>query len=82
LCRKFIVLTRLERLNNRLTRWSLLRGLGLSAFALLETTGQRSGLARHTPVGNGLIGDTCWLIAVDGHQANYVRNLLAEQRCG
>ncbi|MEV0456341.1 nitroreductase/quinone reductase family protein [Catellatospora methionotrophica] len=31
-----------------------------------ETTGRRSGLARHTPVGNGLEGDVCWLVAAGG----------------
>jgi EmrB/QacA subfamily drug resistance transporter len=34
-----------------------------SAFALPETTGRRTGLARRTPVGNGLDGDTFWLVA-------------------
>ena len=77
---KYRVMTTLERLNNRVTRWSLRRGIGLKAFALLETTGRRSGQPRHTPVGNGLAGVTFWLIAVHGRQSDYVRNLLAEPR--
>lgn len=65
----------LERLNNRLTRWALRLGWAPGAFALLETTGRRSGQPRHTPVGNGLSGDTFWLIAAHGWQADYVRNI-------
>lgn len=78
--RKYRVFTTLERLNNRLTRWTLHRGIGLRAFALLETTGRRTGLPRYTPVGNGLDGDTFWLIAAHGTQADYVRNIQADPR--
>ena len=67
-------------MNNRLTRAALRHGLAPQAFALLETTGRRSGQPRHTPVGNGLVGDTFWLVAVHGDQADYVRNLRAEPR--
>lgn len=77
---KYRVVTRLERLNNRLVRAALRRGLAPRAFALLETRGRRSGLPRHTPVGNGLAGDTFWLIAAHGRQADYVRNLEADPR--
>lgn len=76
--RKYRVITTLERLNNRLTRFSLRHGIGLRAFALLETKGRRTGAPRQTPVGNGLAGDTFWLIAVHGDQADYVRNLKAD----
>jgi deazaflavin-dependent oxidoreductase (nitroreductase family) len=75
--RKYRLITGLERLNNRLTRFALHRGIAPGAFALLETTGRVSGLPRHTPVGNGLAGDTFWLIAAHGSQADYVRNLQA-----
>ena len=78
--RKYRIITTVERVNNRLTRWSLRRGIGLPAFALLETTGRRSGQARHTPVGNGAAGDTFWLIAAHGDQADYVRNMRADPR--
>ena len=78
--RKYRLMVTLEALNNRLTRWLLARGLAPRAFALLETTGRRSGLPRYTPVGNGLAGDTFWLVAAHGYQADYVRNLLAEPR--
>jgi deazaflavin-dependent oxidoreductase (nitroreductase family) len=70
----------IERLNNRLVRWLLRRGWAPSAFALLETTGRRSGEPRQTPVGNGLDGDTFWLFAAHGDQADYVRNLIAAPR--
>jgi deazaflavin-dependent oxidoreductase (nitroreductase family) len=76
--RKYQIVTSLERLNNRLTRWALRRNIAPRAFALLETTGRRSGLPRHTPVGNGLDRDTFWLVAAHGTQADYVRNILAD----
>lgn len=53
-------------------------GLAPQAFALLETTGRRTGLARRTPVGNGLVDGTFWLIAARGEAADYVKNLRDE----
>jgi deazaflavin-dependent oxidoreductase (nitroreductase family) len=44
-------------------------------YALIETTGRRSGRRRRTPVGNGLVGDTFWIVAEQGHHADYVRNI-------
>ena len=78
--RKYRVVTTLERLNNRLTRFALQHGIAPGAFALLETTGRRSGAPRYTPIGNGLMGDTFWLVAAHGTQADYVRNLKANPR--
>ena len=78
--RKYRVVTTLERGTNRLMRAALRAGLAPRAFALLETTGRRSGQPRQTPVGNGLDGDTFWLIAAHGTQADYVRNLQADPR--
>lgn len=76
--RKYRVITTLERLNNRLTRMALRRGIAPRAFVLLETTGRRTGRPRQTPVGYGRDGDTFWLVAVHGDQADYVRNLRAD----
>jgi deazaflavin-dependent oxidoreductase (nitroreductase family) len=78
--RKYRLMTTIERLNNRLTTFALRRGIAPRAFALLETIGRRSGRPRHTPVGNGLIGDTFWLVAAHGDQADYVRNVRADPR--
>jgi deazaflavin-dependent oxidoreductase (nitroreductase family) len=78
--RKYRVVTTLERGSNRLIRHALGAGYAPRAFALLETTGRRTGLARQTPVGNGLSGDTFWLVAAHGTQADYVRNLQADPR--
>jgi deazaflavin-dependent oxidoreductase (nitroreductase family) len=78
--RKYRVVTTLELGSNRVIRLALRAGFAPRAFALLETTGRRTGLARHTPVGNGLDGDTFWLVAAHGTQADYVRNLQAEPR--
>ena len=74
------MVTTLERGSNRLICLALRAGMAPRAFALLETTGRRTGLARHTPVGNGLDGETFWLVAAHGTQADYVRNLQAEPR--
>jgi deazaflavin-dependent oxidoreductase (nitroreductase family) len=79
--RKYRVVTTLERASNRTIRLLLRRGLAPRAFALLETTGRRTGHPRHTPVGNGLTdADVFWLIAAHGYQADYVRNLAADPR--
>jgi len=65
---------------NRLLRAALPRGVAPGAFALLETTGRRSGQPRQTPVGNGLAGDTFWLIAAHGEQADFVCNIQRDPR--
>ena len=49
-------------------------------YALIETTGNRSGKHRRTPVGNGLVGDTFWIVAEHGHHAGYVRNIKSDPR--
>lgn len=49
----------------------------LRGWAILETTGRRSGQPRRTPVGNGLQGDTFWIVAEHGRRAAYVRNIEA-----
>jgi deazaflavin-dependent oxidoreductase (nitroreductase family) len=49
-------------------------------FALLETTGRCTGLPRLTPIGDGLCGETFWVVAEHGTEASYVRNLQANPR--
>jgi deazaflavin-dependent oxidoreductase (nitroreductase family) len=49
-------------------------------WSLLETTGRKSGLARRNPVGNGLQGNTFWIVAEHGRRAGYVRNIEAHPR--
>jgi deazaflavin-dependent oxidoreductase (nitroreductase family) len=55
-------------------------GLGVlpPSYALLETRGRRSGRPRRTPVGNGLVDDTFWIVAEHGRGAGYVRNIEAD----
>jgi len=72
---KYRLITKLERLNNRLTRWALRRGYAPRAYVLLETIGRRTGRPRHTPIGNGLAHGQFWLVAAHGEQADYVRNI-------
>jgi deazaflavin-dependent oxidoreductase (nitroreductase family) len=76
--RKYRIVTTLERVSNRFNQFLLRQGWSIGALALLETTGRRSGLPRHTPVGNGLAGDTFWIVAVHGEQADFVRNIRAQ----
>jgi deazaflavin-dependent oxidoreductase (nitroreductase family) len=55
-------------------------GIVPPGYAMLETVGRRSGQPRQTPVGDGLVGDTFWIVAEHGLQAAYVRNLQANPR--
>ena len=64
---------------NPLVRAAVERGL-VRGWAVLETTGRKSGQPRRTPVGNGLDGDTFWIVAEHGRRANYVRNIEANPR--
>ena len=49
-----------------------------SRYALLETTGRKSGVPRQTPVGNGLQGNVFWIVSEQGVGAFYVKNLVAD----
>ncbi len=49
-------------------------------WALLETRGRKSGKPWRNPVGNGLDGDTFWIVAEHGRQAAYVKNIKANPR--
>ncbi|MFE3195062.1 nitroreductase/quinone reductase family protein [Nocardia sp. NPDC059240] len=49
-------------------------------YALLETTGRRTGRTHVVPVGNGLEGDVFWIIAEHGYRAGYVNNLIAQPK--
>lgn len=55
-------------------------GLAPRAFALLETTGRRSGRPRLTPVGNGLDGSVFWIVSEHGDRCDYVKNLMADPK--
>lgn len=59
---------------------SVERGLAPPSYAILETTGRRSGQPRRTPIGNGLDGDRFWIVAEHGRRAGYVRNIEADPR--
>jgi deazaflavin-dependent oxidoreductase (nitroreductase family) len=48
--------------------------------ALLETTGRQTGRPRVTPVCDCLEGDTFWIIAQDGRNADYMKNIEADPR--
>jgi deazaflavin-dependent oxidoreductase (nitroreductase family) len=49
-------------------------------WSLLETIGRNSGKPRRNPVGNGLKGDTFWIVSEHGRQAGYVKNIEANPR--
>ena len=63
---------------NPIMRLAIGAGLLSSAYALVETTGRRSGRRRVTPVGYQLDGDTVWLVAEHGRASAYIMNLLAD----
>jgi deazaflavin-dependent oxidoreductase (nitroreductase family) len=65
---------------NPVVRWAVERGLAPPTYAILETTGRKTGQPRRTPVGNGLDGDTFWIVAEHGWRAGYVRNIQADPR--
>jgi deazaflavin-dependent oxidoreductase (nitroreductase family) len=68
------------RLVNPLVRRLLEAGLFPTTHALLETTGRRSGRPRRVPIGNGLRGDTFWIVTEHGNAADYVKNIRADPR--
>ena len=55
-------------------------GMVPPGYALLETTGRKTGKPRRTPVGNGLVGRQFWIVAEHGQKAGYVRNIVANPR--
>jgi deazaflavin-dependent oxidoreductase (nitroreductase family) len=71
-----------RHIGNRIIRQLLEIGIAPRVYALLETTGRRTGQPRRTPVGNGLVAgsDTFWLISEHGMRAGYVRNIQADPR--
>lgn len=69
-----------KRLVNPVVRGMLDRGWSMPGYALLETTGRKTGLPRRVPVGDGLVGDTFWVVAEHGRKAAYVRNIEADPR--
>jgi deazaflavin-dependent oxidoreductase (nitroreductase family) len=69
-----------KRFVNPLVRRLLERGVMPRSHALLETTGRKSGLPRRVPIGNGLRGDTFWIVTEHGYHADYVRNIQQDPR--
>lgn len=69
-----------RRIANPVVRAGLDRGLRLPGYALLETTGRKTGLPRRIPVGDGMVGDTFWIVAEHGKRSAYVRNIEANPK--
>ena len=67
------------RLLNPVMRRAL-EARAVPGWALLETTGRRSGRPRRVPVGDGLRGETFWIVAEHGRHADYVRNIEHDPR--
>ncbi len=55
-------------------------GLAPPGYALLETTGRKTGKPCRTPVGDGRVGEQFWLVAEHGMNAGYVRNIARNPR--
>lgn len=58
----------------------ILAGVAPRIFALVETTGRRTGLRRLTPVTVARDGNVVWLVAEHGWRCGYVQNLSARPR--
>jgi deazaflavin-dependent oxidoreductase (nitroreductase family) len=69
-----------NRVVNRIVVALAERGLVPPTYALLETTGRRTGRPRRIPVANGLDGDTFWLIVGRGERASFVKNIRANPK--
>jgi hypothetical protein len=65
---------------NPLDKYAFALRIPPPGHALLETTGRRTGRPRVTPVCDGLHGDTSWIVAQQGHGADYVQNIQANPR--
>jgi deazaflavin-dependent oxidoreductase (nitroreductase family) len=55
-------------------------GLNPPGYALLETRGRKTGKPRQTPIGEGLDGDTFWIVSEHGRGAGYIRNIRHDPR--
>lgn len=69
-----------RHIQNPVVRRALDSGVPLPMFAMLETTGRKTGQTRQTPLINGVDGDTFWIVAEHGRRSAYVRNLEADPR--
>jgi deazaflavin-dependent oxidoreductase (nitroreductase family) len=65
---------------NPVVRWAVRHGFAPRTYALLETTGRRSGEPRRTPVGHVVEGDAVWIVAEHGARASYVLNIRSNPR--
>jgi deazaflavin-dependent oxidoreductase (nitroreductase family) len=65
---------------NPVVRWAVRHGFAPRTYAILETTGRRSGRPRRTPVGHRVEGEAVWIVAEHGARAAYVRNIRANPR--
>ena len=68
------------RVVNPVVRRAVRHRLAPRSYAILETTGRRSGEPRRTPVGHVSEGGAVWIVAEHGAKAGYVRNLRADPR--
>ena len=75
-----IVHTLQKLLLNPPIKFALAVGLAPPGYALLETTGRKTGKPRRTPVGNGRIGREFWLVAEHGMKSGYVQNIARSPR--
>jgi deazaflavin-dependent oxidoreductase (nitroreductase family) len=75
---KYRVVTFIQaRIFNPVVR-ATLRRLRVPGYALLETTGRKTGVKRTVPVGDGLVGSTFWIVSEHGARSAYVRNIEAD----
>ena len=56
-------------------KFLLTLGVVPPGYAMIETTGRKTGKTRRTPVGDGQVGGQFWIVAEHGKRAGYVRNI-------
>src|SRR5579859_4314033 len=56
-------------------KFLLTLGVVPPGYALIETTGRKTGKTRRTPVGDGQVGEQFWIVAEHGKRAGYIRNI-------
>jgi deazaflavin-dependent oxidoreductase (nitroreductase family) len=61
-------------------RFAIRGGWAPRIFALIETTGRRTGLQRVTPVTVAADGQVVWLVSEHGWGSGYVQNINADPR--
>lgn len=70
----------INRVVNPMMTALIRHGLGPPTYAVVETTGRKTGRRRLVPVASGLDGDMFWMVSGRGEKASYVHNIRVNPR--